>query len=189
MLLKHPIPRATAGSRFGEGSVAAVSCSGATTTKTMRRAREIVALGTGNWYSDEGRGQMFIEFVECHALKRLGNKMKIFVANLSGETTEDDLRQAFESFGQVRSATIVMHPAASKSRRFGFVIMSSASQAQKAIQDMNGKNLRGQRIKVEKSRTNAKARSIRRKRSRSGAGSRADGNRRDHSGSRRRRRH
>jgi RNA recognition motif-containing protein len=75
-----------------------------------------------------------------------------------------------------------MDPATGKSRRFGFVIMSSASQARKAIQETNGKDLRGQRIKVEKSRTNAKARSIRRKRSGSGTAGRADGGRGGNSG-------
>jgi len=135
----------------------------------------------------EGVGSL-VKSVEFHIHSRFGNKMKIFVGNLSGETTEDDLRQAFECFGQVRSATIVMDPASGKSRRFGFVIMPSASQARKVIQDMNGENVRGQRIKVEKSRTNAKARSIRRKRSRSGIGDRADESRGNHSGRHRRKR-
>ncbi|MHC4495306.1 MAG: RNA recognition motif domain-containing protein, partial [Planctomycetota bacterium] len=91
--------------------------------------------------------------------------MKIFVGNLSGQTTEDDLRHAFESFGQVRSVTIVTDAGAGESRGFGFVIMSSASEAKNAIEEMNGEDLRGQKIKVEKSRTKAKARSGRRRRS------------------------
>jgi RNA recognition motif-containing protein len=115
--------------------------------------------------------------------------MKIFVGNLSGETTGDDLRQAFESFGQVRSVTIVMDTGASKSRGFGFVIMSSANEAKNAIEKINGKNLRGQKVYVEKSRTKAKTRSSRRKRSGSGAGGRANGGRSGDSGGRRGRRH
>jgi len=100
--------------------------------------------------------------------------MKIFVGNLSPETTEDDLRQAFESFGKVKSVTIVTNAGADKSQRFGFVIMSSAREAENAIQEMNGADLKGQRIKVEKSHTNAEARRSRRKRSVFGAGSGAN---------------
>jgi len=48
-----------------------------------------------------------VKSVECDAHNWL-REMKIFVGNLSGETTEDDLRQAFECFGRVRSVTIVM---------------------------------------------------------------------------------
>lgn len=92
--------------------------------------------------------------------------MKIFVGNLSRQTTEDDLRQAFESFGQVRSVTIVMDAAAGKSRGFGFVIMPSAKEVRNAIENLNGKDLRGEKIKVEKGRTQTKARASRRKQSR-----------------------
>lgn len=118
----------------------------------------------------------------------LRDDMKIFVRNLSGETTEDDLRQAFEGFGQVRSVTIVMDAGEGKSRGFGFVIMPAANEALNAIKKMDGKDFRGRKIKVEKSRTNAKARSLRRKRSRSGTGGRAEGGRRVRSGRRRRKR-
>jgi len=114
--------------------------------------------------------------------------MKIFVGNLSGETTEDDLRQTFEGFGQVRSVTIVMDASEGKSLGFGFVTMPLANEAKKAIKKMDGKDFKGKKISVEKSRTNAKVRSIRRKRSRSGIGGHADEHRGNHSGSRRRRR-
>jgi len=116
--------------------------------------------------------------------------MKVFVGNLSGETTEEDLRQAFESFGQVRSITIVRDETSGESRGFAFVIMSLANEVTNAIEKMNGEDLRGQKIKVEKGRTKAKARSSRRKRSGSGTGGRADGGRGGGPGGRRgRRRH
>lgn len=116
--------------------------------------------------------------------------MKIFVGNLSDQTTEDDLRHAFESFGQVRSVTIVMDAGTRKSRGFGFVTMPSVNEAQNAIEKMNGKDLMGQKIKVEKGRTKTKARSSRRKRSDFGTGGRADGGRGGGPGGRRgRRRH
>ena len=116
--------------------------------------------------------------------------MKVFVGNLSGETTKEDLRHAFENFGQVRSITIVRDDTSGESRGFAFVIMPSVNEATNAIEKMNGKDLMGQKIKVEKSRTKAKARSRRRKRSGSGTGGRADGGRGGGPGGRRgRRRH
>jgi cold-inducible RNA-binding protein len=110
--------------------------------------------------------------------------MKIFVGNLSGETTEDDLRQAFEGFGQVTSVTIIIGTGESESRGFGFVIMPSENEAQNAIERMHGKDFRGNKISVEKSRTNAKARASRRKRGGSATGGRADGGRRGNVGGR-----
>ena len=84
--------------------------------------------------------------------------MKVFVGNLSDETTEDDLRQAFESFGQVRSVTIVRDVVTGKSRRFGFVTMPSFNEAHNAIEKMNGKDFVGQKINVEKALTKRKSR-------------------------------
>jgi len=114
--------------------------------------------------------------------------MKIFVGNLSGEITEDDLRQTFEGFGQVRSVTIVTDESEGKPLGFGFVTMPLANEAKNAIKKMDGKDFKGKKISVEKSRTNAKARSLRRRRNRSGIGDRADKSRGNHSGSRRRKR-
>jgi len=115
--------------------------------------------------------------------------MKVFVGNLSGETTEDDLRQAFESFGQVGSIIVIRDGVTRKSRGFGFVTMSSMNEAKNAIEKMNGTDLRGQKINVEKGRPKTKSRGSRRKRSRFGGGGRADGDRGGDSGGRRGRRH
>ena len=116
--------------------------------------------------------------------------MKVFVGNLSGQTAEDVLRHAFESFGQVRSVTIVRDETSGESRGFAFVIMPLANEATNAIEKMNGKDLGGQKISVEKGRTKTKARSSRRKQSGSGTGGRADGGRGGGPGGRRgRRRH
>ena len=82
--------------------------------------------------------------------------MRIFVGNLSSGTSGNDLRQAFESFGQVTSVTIIMNGTTGKSREFGFVIMPSANEATNAIEKMNGKDLQGRKIAVEKSRTKRK---------------------------------
>ena len=78
--------------------------------------------------------------------------MNIYVGNLSRETTEDDLRQAFEALGQVESANIIKDKFSGESRGFGFVEMPSKSEAQKAIEEMNGKDLLGRTLNVNEAR-------------------------------------
>ncbi|MHC4463461.1 MAG: RNA recognition motif domain-containing protein [Planctomycetota bacterium] len=78
--------------------------------------------------------------------------MNIYVGNLSPETTEDDLRQTFESFGQVISAKILRDRVTGESNRFGFVGMPVSDEGQAAISQLNGKNVKGHAIKVEEGR-------------------------------------
>ncbi|MEJ2704203.1 MAG: RNA-binding protein [Sedimentisphaerales bacterium] len=78
--------------------------------------------------------------------------MNIYVGNLSHETTEDDLRQAFEAFGQVESATVIKDRFSGESRGFGFVEMPSKTEAQAAIEEMNGKDLQGRALNVNEAR-------------------------------------
>ncbi len=68
--------------------------------------------------------------------------MNIYVGNLSRETTEKDLREAFEVFGDVGSVKIIMDKYTGRSRGFGFVEMASDEEAKAAIEGMNGKDLR-----------------------------------------------
>ena len=81
--------------------------------------------------------------------------MNIYVGNLSRETTEDDLRQAFEAFGQVESATVIKDRFSGESRGFGFVEMPSKTEAETAIEEMNGKDLQGRAINVNEARPKA----------------------------------
>ena len=81
--------------------------------------------------------------------------MNIYVGNLSHETTEDDLRQAFEAFGQVESASVVKDRFSGESRGFGFVEMPSRTEAQAAIEEMNGKDLQGRALNVNEARPKA----------------------------------
>ena len=81
--------------------------------------------------------------------------MNIYVGNLSRETTEDDLRQAFEPFGQVESINIIKDRFSGESRGFGFVEMPSKDEAQTAIEEMNGKDLQGRAINVNEARPKA----------------------------------
>lgn len=78
--------------------------------------------------------------------------MNIYAGNLSSDVTEDDLRQAFEAFGQVESVTIIKDRFTGEPRGFGFIEMPSKDEAQTAISQMNGKDLRGQAIKVSEAR-------------------------------------
>ena len=78
--------------------------------------------------------------------------MNIYVGNLSRQTTEDDLRQAFEEFGQVESTNIITDRFSGESRGFGFVEMPSKQEAEKAIEEMNGKDLMGRALNVNEAR-------------------------------------
>ena len=81
--------------------------------------------------------------------------MNIYVGNLSPETNEDDLRQAFEAFGQVSTATVIKDKFSGESRGFGFVEMPSKGEAQTAIDEMNGKDLKGRTVNVNEARPRA----------------------------------
>jgi cold-inducible RNA-binding protein len=78
--------------------------------------------------------------------------MNIYVGNLSSQTTEDDLRKAFEAFGQVESANVIKDKFTGESRGFGFVQMPSKQEAQKAIEQMNGTDLMGRTVNVNEAR-------------------------------------
>jgi RNA recognition motif-containing protein len=104
--------------------------------------------------------------------------MNIYVGNLSSETTEDDLRQAFEAFGQVTSIKLLRDRVTGQSNRVGFVGMADSDEAQTAISTLNGKNLQGQAIKVEEGKRKIDHRSDRDKTDGFGSG-RDDRDRRD----------
>ncbi|MGB9593091.1 MAG: RNA recognition motif domain-containing protein [Anaerolineae bacterium] len=78
--------------------------------------------------------------------------MNIYVGNLARETTEEELRQAFEAFGQVTSAAIIKDKYSGESRGFGFVEMPNTAEAQAAIAGLNGKELGGRTLNVNEAR-------------------------------------
>ncbi len=73
---------------------------------------------------------------------------KLFVGNLSFNTTENDLNDAFAAFGSVTETNLMMDRETSRPRGFGFVTMSSAEEAQKAIAGLNGKEIDGRALTV-----------------------------------------
>lgn len=78
--------------------------------------------------------------------------MNIYVGNLSRDVTEDDLRRAFEAFGQVTSANVIKDKFSGESKGFGFVEMPTKSEADAAVQGMNGKDLKGRNLTVNEAR-------------------------------------
>jgi RNA recognition motif-containing protein len=73
---------------------------------------------------------------------------KIFIGGLSWGVTEDELRSAFEDFGEIKDAKVVMDRETGRSRGFGFVTFLEEDAAEKAIAEMNGANLEGRPIRV-----------------------------------------
>ncbi len=78
--------------------------------------------------------------------------MKIFVGNLSFDTTNDALRDEFAAYGDVESAEVVTDRVSGRSRGFGFVEMPSQSEAESAIAGLNGKDVMGRALTVNVSK-------------------------------------
>jgi RNA recognition motif-containing protein len=76
----------------------------------------------------------------------------IFVGNLSFNTSEDDLRGAFQAYGQVDRVSILTDRDTGRSRGFGFVEMANNEDGEKAIAALNGSQLGGRTINVNEAR-------------------------------------
>jgi cold-inducible RNA-binding protein len=77
---------------------------------------------------------------------------KLFVGNLSFNTTENDLQDTFAAHGTVTEANLMMDRESGRPRGFGFVTMSTAEEAQKAIEALNGKSIDGRALTVNVAR-------------------------------------
>jgi len=102
---------------------------------------------------------------------------KLFVGNISFNTTENDLQDAFSAHGTVTEANLMVDRMSGRPRGFGFVTMATEEEAQKAIQAMNGASLDGRNLTVNLARP-------REERSGGGGdrGGRGGGGRREYSG-------
>lgn len=78
--------------------------------------------------------------------------MNIYVGNLLHATKEDELRQAFEAFGEVTSAKIITDKYTGDSRGFGFVEMPNHQEAQSALTGLDNKDFQGRTLKVNEAR-------------------------------------
>lgn len=76
----------------------------------------------------------------------------IFVGNLSYQTTEDELQQQFSAFGTVERVSIIRDRDSGQSRGFGFVEMPNSEEAERAIQNMNGRQISGRALNVNEAR-------------------------------------
>jgi RNA recognition motif-containing protein len=78
--------------------------------------------------------------------------MNIYIGNLSFDTTDDQLRQAFEAFGEVSTVKIISDKYSGKPRGFAFVEMSVKDEAAAAISGLNGRDLNGRALNVNEAK-------------------------------------
>ena len=78
--------------------------------------------------------------------------MNIYVGNLPYSTTDEDLRDAFEPYGTVDSARVIMDRMTDRSKGFGFVEMPNQQEGEEAIAKLDGSDLQGRTIKVNEAR-------------------------------------
>ena len=102
---------------------------------------------------------------------------KLFVGNLSFETSDDDLKEAFSKVGACEMAAVIKDRISGRSRGFGFVEMGTDEEAQRAITELNGKDLRGRNISVSEARERSESRGPRPAMGGGGGGSRFGDNR------------
>lgn len=77
---------------------------------------------------------------------------KLFIGNLDYTVTGDDLKALFAQAGTVVDAVVIMDKMTGRSRGFGFVEMSSDEEAKKAIETVNGADLKGRKINVNEAK-------------------------------------
>lgn len=78
--------------------------------------------------------------------------MNIYVGNLLRDLSENELREAFQAYGTVQTASIIKDKFSGDSRGFGFVEMPNREEALKAIAALNGRDLRGRTINVNEAK-------------------------------------
>ncbi|HZM05529.1 MAG TPA: RNA-binding protein [Candidatus Saccharimonadales bacterium] len=107
----------------------------------------------------------------------MSNNSKLFVGNLSFNTTQNDLQDTFAAQGTVVEANLMMDRVSGRSRGFGFVTMSTPEEAEAAINALNGKDMDGRALTVNIAKP-------REERTGGGRDSSGGGGRREYSGSR-----
>jgi RNA recognition motif-containing protein len=83
--------------------------------------------------------------------------LNIYVGNLSYQVSDEDLRAAFETFGEVSSATVIKDKFSGQSKGFGFVEMPRQADAEAAIKALNGTDLKGRNLTVNMARPRSEA--------------------------------
>ncbi len=85
-------------------------------------------------------------------IKESIQNMEIYVGNLPWSFKDQDLADAFSEFGTVDRASVITERPSGRSKGFGFVTMNEASEAQNAIEAMNGKDVEGRPLKVNEAK-------------------------------------
>ncbi len=83
--------------------------------------------------------------------------MNIYIGNMSFDTTEDQLRQAFEGYGEVSTVKIITDRDSGNSKGFAFVEMSAKDEATAAIGGLNGQDLNGRALNVNEAKPRAQS--------------------------------
>ena len=78
--------------------------------------------------------------------------MNIYVGNLSKDVTDDDLQGLFSEYGQIKSVKVIRDLFSGESKGFGFVEMPGQSEAQKAMEELNTKEVKGKKLVVNEAR-------------------------------------
>ena len=131
--------------RVGEGDMGKVIGRRGQTVRSLRILLTVAAAKQGK--------RFVLEILEDETEKAIEEiRMNIYVGNLSSDVSEEDLRQAFEAFGQIATVTIIKDKFSGESRGFGFVEIPSKKEAQSAIDGLNGKDLKGQSLNVNEAR-------------------------------------
>ncbi len=84
--------------------------------------------------------------------------MNIYVGNLSRDVTEEDLRGEIEAFGEVATVNVITDKFSGEPRGFAFVEMPTKTEAESAINDLNGKDLKGRELNVNEARPRSEGR-------------------------------
>ena len=109
--------------------------------------------------------------------------MKLYVGNLSFQTSENDLRDTFSEFGNVNEVAIINDRETGRSRGFGFVTMANAADGQRAVDGLHGKSVGGRNLTVNEAKP-MEARAPRREFSGGGSGGGGGGRGGDRGGDR-----
>ncbi|MBN1200057.1 MAG: RNA-binding protein [Bacteroidales bacterium] len=78
--------------------------------------------------------------------------MNIYVGNLSYKISKEDLKQLFEEYGEVSSVSLISDKYTGQSKGFGFVVMENKDDAERAIQELNGREVDHREMKVNEAR-------------------------------------
>jgi RNA recognition motif-containing protein len=78
--------------------------------------------------------------------------MNIYVGNIPRGVTENELRELFQAFGEISSASVIKDKFSGESRGFGFVEMPNKEEGQKALAALNGKDFKGRPLTVNEAR-------------------------------------